>query len=251
MQQHFWQPSTKLWYTSPVLLKELLGVWRVKSERNSLLFFVGLFVAFFFFLQRALVVNPELTRQPTLLLQFSLGAALFITTAAFLRIVFPLLSREAESAWYMIREPAEAILWQRSKTTIGFILAIIMIVISTFGWLSMDLPETATVQLSTLSAVGIIALAGLISFSGLLVADWQRGQNPEEVSTSLTGMTTLAVSLLTIGGIVLSFGFVYAGNTLLAIPITILGIIFALLFLLLKVFSTGAGKQYTFSGDRQ
>ena len=251
MQQHFWQPSTKLWYSSPVMLKELLGIWRVKSERNSLLFFVGLFIAFFFFLQRALVVNPELTRQPTLLLQFSLGAALFINTAAFLRIVFPLLSREAESAWYMIREPAGAAHWQRSKTSIGFILTILMTMISTIGWFSMDLPLISKIQLSTLTVVGIVLLAGLISFAGLLVADWQRGQNPEEVSTSITGMLALAVSLLTIGGIVLSFGFVDAEKTLLAIPIALLGIIFALLFLLLKIFVTGAGKRYTFSGDRQ
>jgi hypothetical protein len=202
---HTWSPPTKWWYKKPLMLKEYLSVMRNSSERNSLFFFLSLLGFFFYFLRRSLTINPELSENTTSLAAFSLGAILFISTAFLLRIVFPLLTREGKSAWYLLREPKGRLQLQTTKSKFGRFLTTIFLIIILIGWSLMPLSLELKQRLIVFSTVGIILLGWLNSSMGLMMTDWEKGSDPEQVSTSGLGIITLTISLTIITGIVMSF----------------------------------------------
>lgn len=243
-----WQVPSTFWFNYPVMTKELLGVLRVQSERNALLFFIGLYAFFFFFLQRAFVINPELVTYSQTLLQFSLGAVLFITIAAFLRLVFPLLSREGSGGWLQLREPNAIAKFQGSKHGIASLLAITLLSISYVGWSSLPIDLLSTTSIILLHSIGLIFIASSSSSLGLLVRDWHHGDQPDIVSTSLIGLLSLSLSLLAVAGSIWFLSQVQLNQIQLYVATAVLsGIFFPIVVLLYKL-AQNESSNYRFSG---
>lgn len=202
---HAWTPPFRWWYKKPLLLKESLSLLRNNSERNSIMFFFSLLGFFFYFLRRSLNINPDLSQNTQSLTAFSLGTILFITTAFLLRIVFPLLTREGQSAWYLLREPQGTLAIQKTKSQFGRFLTTLFLIIILSGWLLMPLPMELKQRLIVFSTIGVLILGWLNTSMGLMMTDWEKGSDPEQVSTSGLGIITLILSLSIIAGIVMSF----------------------------------------------
>jgi hypothetical protein len=199
---------TQWWYKYPHQAKELLILIRDNSERNALFFFIGLLGFFFFFLQRSLKINLELNNNIESLTAFSLGAILFISTAFLLRIVFPLLTKEGRSAWYLLRESKTNLAVYKAKASFAKFFIALLFSIVNLSWLMMPLPAEIKQSLILYSSIGVILLGWLNTAMGLMVTEWEKGDEPEQISTSGVGILTLLLSLVIIFSLVLS----YLGN---------------------------------------
>jgi len=193
------------WYRYPHQLKEILILIRDNSEKNALFFFTGLLAFFFFFLQRSVKINLELNNNIESLTAFSLGAILFISTAFLLRIVFPLLSREGKSAWYLLRESKTNLDVYKIKANFAKILISLLFVLVNISWLLMPLPLEIKQSLIIYSTIGVILLGWLNLGMGLMVTEWEKGDAPDQISTSGIGIITLLFSLIIIFSIVVSY----------------------------------------------
>jgi hypothetical protein len=228
-----WSPPTRWWRRAPIFLKECLSLLRISSERNAILFFYGLLIAFFFFLQRAFSLNDDLMAYETVLLPFALGAMLFIVTALLLRLVFPHMAREAESAWYMLREPVPVEQWQRAKVWLAGGIALDIALIAAVGWWLLPIDAAWRGVLIAFSLLGVVTLTALAALIGLLEHDWEAGREPGSVSTSLLGLLTLLASLATTGVLVGTFALLLLGvyqvtAAVLGLSATLIGVILVL-----------------------
>lgn len=190
------QSNTTAWYRWPLIWKEWTSFTRTQSEMNFFLFFTGLIVFFFFFLHRALTLNLELQSQLSTLLPFSLGTILFLTTAFLLRLVFPLLAREGESAWHTLTEPVHRINLLVSKFTFSLLLGLFVIMAINIGWWLLPLSATDHLSMAIYSTVGIFLITGYNALLGFWEPNWQAGRHPDQMSTSIQGFVALGISLL-------------------------------------------------------
>ncbi|MDH5533594.1 MAG: hypothetical protein OEX81_04165 [Candidatus Pacebacteria bacterium] len=226
--RHPLSPPIYWWYQKPHIIKETLLMIRDHSERNSFFFFLGLLGFFFFFLQRSLNINQDLSQSLESLTAFSLGAVLFISTAFLLRIVFPLLTKEGHSAWYLLRECHSGLEVHQTKATYAKLLIGLLFVLVNLGWLLMPLSKEIKLSLIVYSSFGVILLGWLNTVMGLMMTEWEKGDNPEQISTSGTGILTLIISLIIITGIVSSYLKVIPYDWNITLSVLSLGIILAI-----------------------
>jgi hypothetical protein len=220
-------PPIAWWYKNPHTLKEILSLVRNTNERNALFLFAGLFFFFFFFLQRSLQANPTLLENSIIIASFSLGAILFIATAFLLRIVFPLLSKEGHSGWYLLRESAQPSQIYYTKTGFAKYIIGIVIVLVNLGWILMPLAYELRQNLIVFSTIGFILIGWLNASLGMLVFEWEKGDNPDQVSTSGIGLLTLCLSLFVISGVIMSFSGIIAAYWHAPLLIIMIGIVIA------------------------
>lgn len=198
-------PPATYWYQQPHFWKETIILLRDRGERNSFLFFTGLIVFFFYFLNRSLMINQELSNNIESLTGFSLGTVLFISTAFLLRMVFPLLSKEGSSAWFLLRETKNKLEIHQKKAAYSRFLITIIFLTTNIGWLLMPLEQTLKQTLLIYSSIGIVLLGWLNTNMGLMMTEWEKGSDPDQISTSGTGIITLTLSMVLIIGLVMSF----------------------------------------------
>lgn len=198
-------PPTSSWYNRPHFWKEIITMFRDRGERNAVFFFIGLIVFFFYFLNRSLLINQELSNNIALITGFSLGAVLFISTAFLLRTVFPLLSREGNSAWFLIRETKTKLEIHQVKAAYSRFLIAIIFITANIGWIFMPLESTLKQSLLLYTSIGIVLLGWLNTNMGLMMTEWEKGSDPDQISTSGTGILTLTISMILIIGLVTSF----------------------------------------------
>jgi hypothetical protein len=215
----------KWWYSYPHQAKEALILIRDNSERNALFFFIGLLGFFFFFFQRSLKINQELNNNIESLTAFSLGAILFISTAFLLRIVFPLLTKEGKSAWYLLRESKSNLDVYKIKANFAKFFITILFLVINISWLLMPLPLILKQTLILYSSIGIILLGWLNTAMGLMVTEWEKGNEPEQISTSGVGIITLILSLIIIVGLVTSYLKIISPNWNTTLLVLTIGII--------------------------
>lgn len=133
------------------------------------------------------------------LITFCLGWLLFFTTAFLLRIIFPVMAREQNSAWYLfsLPLPPERIVISVIKACVG--LSAVFGVFSVVLWLMIPIPAASRVFLSVWSIWTIGLLALLHATAGMINPNFADGADPERVSTSVMGMVALGSSMLIIG----------------------------------------------------
>jgi len=209
--------SFQNWYRAPLLWKEVVCFLRTKSETNFFLFFLGLIAFFFLFLLRALTVNTAIQTQLGSLLPFSLGALLFLATAFLLRLAFPLMAREGNSAWHTLTEPLHRSSLFVSKLLFGLSMGVLLIILSHVGVWLLPIPEWDRIVLALYASLGVLIITGINTLIGFWWPDWRASDAPDQLSTSLTGFLALGLSLFITGLSVWSWiTFSLAGLTLVA-----------------------------------
>lgn len=221
----------------PLIIKDLISLIRKPSEVGYMIFLLFLTCFFFLFLWRATGihgVNPRYTQD---ILIFSFGWLMFFTTAFLLRLVYPLMSGEGKSFWYIFTIPVQSTKILKSKITTGLILSIPITVISFIIWLFLPYSKGHTLELVVFSLSGIVILTLFQGILGAIKPKFSLGDDKEKVSTSSMGIATLMISIFFI--VFLTYGLhgVLSGKTDLYYSLglsLIIGSIF--LFLLLFIF---------------
>jgi len=218
----------------PLLTKEVLSVWRVNSERSFIFFFCGMLLFFFYFLRRALTTNPTLLPSFPIVIEFSLGTIFFFTMALSLRIIFPLTSREGQSAWYFLSSPFSRYQHFLTKGKAAILITLPFTVLAALGWMFLPLGGNSF-TLAFLTVVGSVMIYGLNWIAGSLFPDWSLGDSPDELSTSSAGLLTLFFSLSIVLLMVVTYKVSRVGSSFEDIGATGMFWILVLLFLF-KIF---------------
>lgn len=188
----------------PLRTQTFLSIWRVHSERSFLFFFCGMLLFFFFFFRRALLINSASNTSP-ILLQIGLGTVLFFGLALSLRIIFPLLSRLSLSAWYFLSFPIDRKKYINDSFFVSLLITLPFTIIATTGWLFIHLSTVIILILSLLTLIGMVLLYRINWLVGVMLPDWQLGDSPDEISTSVSGLLTLFCSISTVILMLVSF----------------------------------------------
>lgn len=183
----------------PFLLKELMSIVRTPSELLYGLYLAGIGIIFFMLYVQAINRNTELdwNTQMTLI---ALSWILFITTAFFLRIVFPLMAREGHTRWYLFSLPFRLETILNTKVLIAVVLAIILTIPISILWMFMPSHVVGLnrIPMLGLCILGILTLSIIHGTLGAFHPNFSEGDNPEQVSTSTMGLLALAMSVVEI-----------------------------------------------------
>lgn len=180
----------------PLLVKDLLSVFRQPSESGYGMFLIS--VAVFFFAALGYGLQGELRQEAwkSQLTVFSFVWLMFFATALLLRFVFPLMAREGKSAWFLFGLPVPRRSILHAKLTFAAyasgLLSVFAVAVLYF------LPFTAGFRLQLLSySVAVMLLLSVVhACLGAIAPNFAMGDEPEKVSTSGMGLLTLLVSIL-------------------------------------------------------
>jgi hypothetical protein len=183
----------------PFLLKEVMSIVRTPSELLYGLYLAGIGIIFFMLYVQAINRNTELdwNIQMTLI---AMSWILFIATAFFLRIVFPLMAREGHTRWYLFSLPFNFETIFNTKVLISVVLAIILTIPVSILWMFMPahVVELNRIPMLGLCILGILTLSVIHGTLGAFHPNFSEGDNPERVSTSTMGLLALAISVVEI-----------------------------------------------------
>lgn len=194
-----YQSFTKL----PLFYKDWLSIIRSPQEAGYGIFLLSLAFFFFFILSRAGYVGDIGEKQTLDFVIFSFIWLLFFTTAYLLRLVFPLMAREGKSAWFLFTLPISIHMVVWSKIFTGLVLTTPHIILSMLMWLLLPF-DTHIGMLTIISVLAVFLLSLSNGFLGTIAPNFPQGHDPEKVSTSTMGITTLIVSMIITGAVVYS-----------------------------------------------
>lgn len=182
----------------PFIYKDWLSVIRLPSEVRYGLFL--LFMALFFFLLISYANRFEQSefKLGLELVLFSFSWLLFFTTSYLLRLVFPLMAREIEAAWYLFTLPISRIRILRSKVLFGMILTLPHILLGISIWFLFPFFEKWRTVLIINSIIAVVILTLVHGLMGAISPNFDLGRDPEKVSTGSMGILTLLVSFFVI-----------------------------------------------------
>jgi ABC-type transport system involved in multi-copper enzyme maturation permease subunit len=190
--------------TDNIAIKDLLSIIRSPIETGYGIFLLLLMLFFFWLFSKinfSSNMDPEWIKR---LVVFSYAGFMFFANTYLLRLVFPLLAKEADSAWFLFTQPVSRgkILW--SKLLLGFLTGLPLLLISLLVWW---LPGYVSPYQSILAVSSFWTITLLIiiqAFMGMIFPNFAEGSNPEKVSTSSMGIASLVVS--TTMTVVFAFG---------------------------------------------
>lgn len=213
----------------PVLLKDWLSIVRSTSEIGYAIFLSALaFFSLLFFL-----LAGDLKELPTLwkfrLTFFSFTWLIFFTTAYLLRLVFPLMAREGESAWYIFTQPITPPSLLLPKVYLGVLLSLPLLAISLIIWSIIPYLASWRILLLIFSFLAIVILAVSQAILGSIFPNFSASKDPEKVSTSGMGLFTLTVSFL------IGFSFIRGIDGIIVKSVSV-GKILAILLLFYSIF---------------
>lgn len=173
-------PNGLLYFRFPLMIKDVLSVTRSQRELGYGFFLIFLVLSFFYFLQARVSGRGDQTG----IYMYSLAWFLFYTIAYLLRLVFPLMAREGRTVWFLFTQSLNnSSIWLQ-KSLAGLILAVPLLVIALSIW-----PSILGVKM-----MGAVLAFSLISVSlGNVWPNFEAGDNPDVVSTSAMGLSTLVI----------------------------------------------------------
>lgn len=229
----------------PLLYKDWLSIVRLPSETGYGLFLLSL--AFFFFLIISFSTNldySDLKLEVNLIL-FSMVWLFFFATSYLLRLVFPLIAREIEGAWYIFTLPISRRNILQSKINISLLLVIPLILLGIIIWFMLPF-QKERVLLIVLNIWGILVLTITQALLGSIFPNFELGRDPEKVSTGTMGITTLIASIV-ITTIIAFTLYWFLKNTISAAGVVVIVFTFNVTLLsLLYLLSSYSLKRYEF-----
>lgn len=183
----------------PVFYKDWLSIIRSPSETSYGILFILFAAVFFAFLSLGKHFRfPQGAWERELVL-FSFIWLSFFTTAYLLRVVFPLMAREGSQAWYIFSLPLSREKVLLSKIYLGLVLSIPQMILAIIVWNLMSFITIRELSLPLISLLTVICLSLVSGLLGAVMPNFQEGNSPENVSTSLMGLATLGVAILVTG----------------------------------------------------
>lgn len=177
-----------------VAAKDLAGIIRSPAEAGYGLFLLLLMI-FFFYLFSKISLNREMNPMWIKnLIIFSYSGFVFFANTYLLRIVFPLMARESEAAWYIFSLPVARVKILRAKILITFLAGLPLIFLSTGVWWSLKYVTPYQPVLTLSSLWTVLVLITILVFLGAIRPNFAEGLNPEKVSTSFMGITALVIT---------------------------------------------------------
>jgi hypothetical protein len=229
-----------------IVLKDLAGIARTPTEAGYGIFLL-LLMTFFFYLFSKISLNQEMN--PIWiknLIIFSYSGFVFFANTYLLRLVFPLMARESEAAWYLFTLPVDKVNILRSKTLLAFMIGLPLIILSIAVWWSLNFTAPFQLILTVSSFWTVLVLLITLTFLGAIHPNFSDGLNPERVSTSSMGIAALIVSTVITSVFSLSlYKYINGGISLTAVILSqlLMGIIPLGLFYMASV---SAIKKYEF-----
>lgn len=180
-------PLTSLSY------KDIISVWRSSSEMGYVMFLLILLAGFFYFLSRSIIVT-SLSGQRQLLI-YSFYWFFFYAIAYLLRVIFPLMAKEGRFSWFIFTKPTTSGHILNQKILASVFLSLPLYILSFMVWFLVSSKETFFLA-GIFSFFVTLLFSVICQFAGNFFPNFRDGHNPEKVSTSTMGVTTLAVLLL-------------------------------------------------------
>lgn len=175
--------------------KEWLSLIRRPQEFGYGLFLMGMVVLFFLLLDRVYVTRLASYGLTTEITLFSFGWLCLYITALLLRIVFPLMSREGSSAWYIFTQPLERKQILGNQLLFGVVLTLPFLVLTVGIWLTLPFVTNYRPVLIGITWWTITLLTLGHGLIGSIRPQFSLSHDPEKVSTSIMGLVALFYSL--------------------------------------------------------
>lgn len=232
-------PSTVL------TLKDLLGLIRTSSEIGYSIFLLLLSTFFFLMLGQAGGLRPIEAKFANQLIAFCLLWLFFFASAYLLRLVFPLIATENNSAWATFTKPIKPHLILRSKLLTGLIISLPLFFLAKLVWLYLPFAHQHFLLLESVSLWTILLIFLVISFLGAIHPNFSLGDNPERVSTSPTGLIALiSVASLSIAQTITTTSFL--SGSISINPFIAFNLLLIPFILVLTLTALHAVKHYSF-----
>lgn len=195
--------SSKFFLGDSLVYKDWLSVVRSPAETSYIIFLFLIALSFFLFLSRLEVVrsadNQLIFKWGLQLTLFTFFWILFFVIAFFLRVVFPLMTREGKSAWYLFTLPIKKERILSSKVDFGAYLSIPAFVLSTAVWLFLPFVKGSNLIIIVfLTSWTILIVSFVQSLSGAIFPNFEVADEPEKISTSTMGILALFLSGLVV-----------------------------------------------------
>ena len=177
-----------------LLKKDLLLLFRSPEEMGYAVFLTAMGLFFFIFFLASPLVQVAESGYIYHVVIFSFVWLGFFTTAFLLRLVFPLMTREGKTAWFIFTLPLKKDTLLYAKLKIGFILVTPFLLLGVGIWRFFPFPLN-NLPLTLFSLLTIISLTLGAGLLGSISPDFRQASDPEKVSTSAMGLITLAFSV--------------------------------------------------------
>lgn len=190
-----------------LITKDILTTLRNPAEVGYGLFLLLLVLGFFLFLGSSIRAAASVTRLTETAL-YGLAWFLFYSTAYLMRLVFPLMAKEGQTAWFLFTKPIRVGKIINQKTIVALILSLPLFAISLLIWPFLGDGK----DLGSLALTVVIFLTLIASYLGNLFPNFREGNDPEKVSTSAMGIFSIVV-LLTMSYILIKFPVTVTGES--------------------------------------
>ena len=178
--------------------KDIIGVLRTPTEWGYGVLLMGMAVAFFVLLGQATKGSYWSRKFEVEIMVAALGWLLFFVTAFGLRVVFPLMAREGKVSWWLMSIGMGRGKIIGDKLKAALILGLPLVLISSLVWLIMPFEMTRLLWMFAFTGVLVISLVLLLNLWGMISPLFKLADQPDKVSTSMSGLMALGVSLIII-----------------------------------------------------
>lgn len=122
----------------------------------------------------------------------------YLMTVMSLRLIYPLLAREKRTAWWLFTKPLPKSLLLDSKLGLTLLLTLPFMLLTILAVSTLTLPYFNYLMILVLTLTMIITI-GIANFcSGVIFPVFAEADNPETMSTSMSGLFTLGQACLVI-----------------------------------------------------
>lgn len=231
----------------PLVVKNWYCVTRSSAELGYGLFLLSLTVFFFLFLYRATTVRQLNTDYAHDVILFTYVWFLFFSIAYLLRLVYPLMSKEGTSLWYIFTQPIRAISILHSHFVTGLLLSVPLYVIAVLLWSAFPLAVGFRMTMIGMSIILVIVLTCINVFLGAVSPNFSLACDPEKVSTSFMGLFTFLISATICVGASMILGKMLSGTYSTAFGLMVSASAGIILLLLLYAIAKRSLSYYDFS----
>lgn len=229
----------------PILLKDWLSIRRFPSEIGYAVFLFCLaciFLLLLFMLSGSITNSPDLQNR---IIIFFFCSLMFFVNAFLLRFCFPLMAKEGNSSWYIFTQPISTKIIMKEKLFLSLLLLLPFFVLIPFIWFNIKFSYPYQFIIIFLSILTIFTLGVVANLMGAIFPNFSEAKDPEKISTSGTGLFSLAISICLVG--IDAFILLQIIKNVQMIPLLIaLSIMIKLLILFIIFVIYQRNKQYQF-----
>ncbi len=229
-----------------LMTKDLSAVIRSPGEIGYGVFLASLVVFFFGLFSRVSLPAGTPLSWIILLQVFAFLGLVFFTNTFLLRLAFPDMAKEGETAWYLFTQPlAPEKLWL-SKVLLAQLLILPFLFVAATVWLFLSFTGRYYLLLAGCSLIMIIIITLLQAFLGLINPNFSESHSAEKISTSYMGLITLVITTTLALGVAAGLDQYLSGNAFGILTITGSVIIGLVLVGILGAVSRSGLRRYEF-----